>query len=122
MRVALAFRGGLGLLDPNSGTLGNLEATVTGVPAGQLTTISLQVLGGTLQPITTTPTAARTLGKPGSCAPQGQKMICTVGSDGTLRFKVQGVPVSATAEVEVPGHVEDPDMSNNHDSLLLGIL
>jgi RNA polymerase sigma factor (sigma-70 family) len=122
--VTLDFRLGLGLLDSSSGTLGNLKATVTGVPTGQLATITIQTLGGVLQPVTATSSSARgtTSGAP-NCVVSGATTTCKVGG-GTqlLTFKLQGLPVSAVANVSAPASYQDPNMKNNHASMLLGLL
>jgi len=57
------------------------------------------------------------------CTVNGSSATCTVGPGSqTLRFKVQGVSVTADANVGVPHDVVDPDLRNNTDQLLLGLL
>jgi len=110
--VDLAFTLKLGVLgDPGAGTLGNLHAKVAGIPEGTTGWVTIEVVGGTLTQIGT------------GCVPNGASMVCKVGSfPPTLQFKVNGVPVTATATVTGPENVSDPAMANNRDSMLLGLL
>lgn len=102
----------LGVLSPSdSGLLGNLNATVGGVPAGTRATITVTVVGGTMT-------------QQGSgCKPSGSTATCAIGPDAPpLVFKVHGVPVRATATVTVPQGYDDPQAGNNTDSVLLGLI
>jgi RNA polymerase sigma factor (sigma-70 family) len=112
LSVRLTFSIRLGLLDPqNSGLLGNLNASVSGIPAGKTSTITVRVLGGTLTQ------------KGSGCKPSGSTATCAIGPGAPpLEFKVHGVPVSATATITVPQGITDPNLANNRDSVLLGIL
>jgi hypothetical protein len=113
VRVRLTFSlRPLGVLTPRrTGLLGNLNTTVSGIPAGQKAVLTVKVLGGTLS-------------QQGSgCKPKGSTAVCTIGpGTPTLVFKVRGVPVSATASVSVPNGYKDPVLSNNLDTVLLGLL
>lgn len=102
----------LGVLNlKENGLLGNLNATVSGVPAGQESTITIHVLGGTMTQ------------KGSGCKPSGSTAVCALGPDAPpLTFKVHGVPISATATVTVPNGFTDPVMDNNQDSVLLGLI
>lgn len=102
----------LGILNlKENGLLGNLNATVSGVPAGQKSTITIRVLGGTMTQ------------KGSGCKPSGSTAVCALGPGAPpLTFKVHGVPVSATATVTVPNGFTDPAMANNQDSVLLGLI
>lgn len=102
----------LGILNlTENGLLGNLNATVWGVPAGQRSTLTIHVVGGTMTQ------------KGSGCKPSGSTAVCTIGPDAPpLTFKVHGVPVSATATVTVPNGFTDPTMDNNHDSVMLGLI
>lgn len=110
--VRLAFAPKLGLLGaPNAGTVGNLTAEAFGVPEGLTGMIKVQVFGGTLTQIGT------------GCAPVGNVAVCAIGPDAPpLVFKVNGLPVTASATVTGPEDVADPESSNNRDSMLLGLL
>ncbi|HET6153141.1 MAG TPA: sigma-70 family RNA polymerase sigma factor [Marmoricola sp.] len=112
--VRLAFQPKLGLLGaPNAGTLGNLNADVTGVPEGTTGMVTVSIVGGSLSPLGT------------GCTETGLSttVTCMVGPDAPpLVFKVNGIPVTASAEVTAPDTVEDPQMNNNRDALLLGLL
>ncbi|HEX4190221.1 MAG TPA: sigma-70 family RNA polymerase sigma factor [Marmoricola sp.] len=112
--VRLAFQPKLGLLGaPDAGTLGNLNADVSGLPAGTTGMITVDIVGGSLTPLGT------------GCTESGfsTTVTCVVGPDAPpLVFKVNGVPITATAEVTAPATVEDPQMDNNSDALLLGLL
>ena len=111
LRMTFSLRA-LGVLSPKkNGLLGNLNVTVSGIPAGQSAVLTVRAVGGTLT-------------QQGSgCKPKGSTAVCTVTSGTpTLVFKVRGVPVSATASVTVPSGYSDPVMSNNHDTVLLGLL
>jgi hypothetical protein len=102
----------LGLLTPKrTGLLGNLNTTVSGIPAGTRATLTVHVFGGTMT-------------QQGSgCKPSGSTAVCTLGA-GTTKFvfKVHGVPIRATATISVPGGFTDPLMGNNFDSVLLGLI
>jgi RNA polymerase sigma factor (sigma-70 family) len=111
LRLTFSLRP-LGVVTPKrTGLLGNLNATVSGIPAGQKVVLTVKVLGGTMT-------------QQGSgCKPKGSTAVCTIGpGTPTLVFKVRGVPVSATATVSVPDGYRDPVLSNNHDTVLLGLL
>ena len=96
---------------PNSGTIGNLTATTDGLPAGTTGTIEIETLGATLDQIGT------------GCTSDKNFTSCPVWPGmAPLHFKIMGVPVTASATVLGPDDVTDPAPSNNHDSLLLGIL
>jgi RNA polymerase sigma factor (sigma-70 family) len=110
--VHLSYKIGVGLLSPaTTGTLGNIDAAVAGVPAGTTSVLTIKVLGGTLTQL-------------GSwCTSAGDTTVCTVWHDeAPLNFKVNGVPVTATATVTTPANTNDPVMSNNQDSMILGLL
>ncbi len=118
----LAFRLGLGLLSPTeNGTLGNLKASVDGIPEGQETTVTVQVFGGVLEQL---PASTRTGAANGSdCEIDASVAVCTVHKGSApLTFKVIGLPVSASATIGVPRNISDPNMRNNRDSMLLGLL
>ncbi|MCZ4500140.1 MAG: sigma-70 region 2 domain protein [Marmoricola sp.] len=110
--VRLAFQPKLGLLGAsNAGTLGNLTAEAFGIPEGTTGTIKVQVFGGTLSQIGD------------GCAPEGNVAVCAIGPDtDPLVFKVNGLPVTASATVTGPTDVGDPVSRNNRDSMLLGLL
>jgi hypothetical protein len=102
----------LGVLTPKqNGLLGNLNATATGIPAGQRATITVHVVGGTMTQ------------KGSGCKPRGSTAVCAIGP-GTppLVFKVHGIPINATARITVPSGWTDPLLSNNQDSVLLGLI
>jgi RNA polymerase sigma factor (sigma-70 family) len=124
MRVALRFQPKLGLLGaPDAGTLGNLTATPSGIPAGTTGTVTVQVLGGTLEQIGATNARLASAAVLPPCVITGAKAVCVVGPDSLpLHFKVDGVPVTASATLDPPKNVSDPHTSNNHDSMLLGLL
>lgn len=110
VRLSFSARPGL-LTKANDGLLGYLSASVTGVPTGQKATVTIRVVGGRL--------AQRTPG----CKPSGSTATCQVGPGAPpLEFGVLGVPVSASATVTVPSGWTDPSLSNNRDSVLLGLL
>jgi hypothetical protein len=93
------------------GLLGFLNADVSGIPTGQKSTITVRVVGG------------RLVQRGSGCRPSGAVATCDVGPGAPpLEFSVMGVPVSATATVTVPQGWVDPTMSNNDDSVLLGVL
>jgi RNA polymerase sigma factor (sigma-70 family) len=102
----------LGILTPRkNGLLGNLNATTTGIPAGRQATITIHVVGGTMTQ------------KGSGCKPSGSTATCAIGPGAPpLVFKVHGIPVSATASISAITGLTDPLMSNNHDSVLLGLL
>lgn len=133
MSARLAFEPKLGLLGaPDAGTIGNLNAEAVGLPAGTQGTLKVQVFGGTLTQITESAearTAARgrsasKLATP-TCVPVngGSTMMCPIvpGSP-ALSFKVNGLPVTASATVIGPENIADPVSWNNRDSMLLGLL
>jgi RNA polymerase sigma factor (sigma-70 family) len=111
-KVRLTFSLRVGILTAQrDGLLGFLNAGVTGVPTGERATLTVRVVGGQL--------VARGPG----CRANGGVATCDIGpGTDTLQFNVMGVPVSATATVSVPGGYTDPAMSNNTDSVLLGLL
>jgi hypothetical protein len=102
----------LGVLTPRqNGLLGNLNATTRGVPAGQRATITIHVVGGTMTQ------------KGSGCKPAGSTAVCAIGPNApALVFKVHGIPVSATARITAPTGWTDPLLSNNTDSVLLGLI
>ncbi|MGO4255345.1 sigma-70 family RNA polymerase sigma factor [Marmoricola sp. RAF53] len=109
----LAFRPGLGILgQPQTGSLGNVMATVDGIPAGETSTVTIQVVGGVLQQVGD------------GCTGDGTTTVtCEVAPDDpALNFKVLGIPVSVAVNADVPEDFLDPNMTNNHDSVLLGLL
>ena len=108
--VRLTFSLRAGILTPQrDGLLGFLSAGVTGVPAGEKATLTVRVVGGRL--------VARGPG----CRTAGSTATCDIGPGATPQFNVMGVPVSASASVAVGGFT-DPVTTNNHDSVLLGLL
>jgi hypothetical protein len=110
--VRLTFSVRVGpLTRQRDGLLGFLNAGVSGIPANTKSTITVHVVGG------------RLVQRGSGCRPSGSTATCAIGP-GTppLEFNVMGVPVSATATVTVPAGYTDPTMSNNHDSVLLGLL
>lgn len=110
--VRMAFQTKLGLLGaPDAGTIGNLSAQTFGLPAGTTGSVKIQVLGGVLVQLGT------------GCAVDGDTAICKIwpGSP-PLRFKVNGLPVTASATVTGPENVMDPQSRNNRDSMVLGLL
>lgn len=110
--VDLSFQTKLGVLGaPDAGTIGNLNALVEGIPEGTTGTITIQIIGGTLTQLGT------------GCEPNGATAVCEIGPGApALRFKVHGVPVTASASVTGARNVSDPDMRNNRDSMLLGLI
>jgi RNA polymerase sigma factor (sigma-70 family) len=102
----------LGVLTPRkTGLLGNLNATVFGIPSGQRATLTVRVLGGTMTQVGS------------GCKPKGSVATCALGPGAPqLTFKVHGIPVSATATITVPKGFADPILGNNHDSVLLGLI
>jgi RNA polymerase sigma factor (sigma-70 family) len=111
LSVRLTFSVRVGVLKPDrDGLLGYLNAGVSGVPAGQKTTLTVRVVGG------------RLVSRGSGCRVSGSVATCDVRPGAPpLEFNVMGAPVSATATVTVPGGWTDPAMSNNHDSVLLGL-
>jgi RNA polymerase sigma factor (sigma-70 family) len=110
VRLTFSLRVGL-LTKAQDGLLGYLNAGVNGVPAGQKATLTVRVVGG------------RLVSRTGACRATGSTATCDVGPGAApLEFNVMGVPVSATATVSVPGGWTDPTLSNNSDSVLLGLL
>lgn len=117
----LAFNVSLGLLGaPDSGTLGNLKASVDGVEAGEITTVKVQVTGGSLEQVGTV--ARKSANGVGSCDVSGGTAVCTVTQGTVLSFKVNGLPVSASSTITPPENVLDTNQTNNRDSMLLGLL
>jgi RNA polymerase sigma factor (sigma-70 family) len=110
--VRLTFSVRVGpLTKQKDGLLGYLDVGVSGVPAGQKATLTVRVVGG------------RLVSRTGACRANGSSATCDVGPGAApLEFNVMGVPVSATATVSVPGGWTDPTMSNNTDTVLLGLL
>ena len=110
MRLTFSLRVGA-LTHEDDGLLGYLNASVSGIPTGQKSRITVRVLGG------------RLVQRGSGCKPAGAMATCEVGPGAPpLQFNVMGVPVSATATVTVPGGYTDPSMSNNDDSVLLGLV
>jgi RNA polymerase sigma factor (sigma-70 family) len=110
VRLSFSVRPGL-LTKANDGLVGYLTASVTGVPTGQKATVTIRVVGGRL--------SQRSPG----CKPSGSTATCQVGPGAPpLEFSVLGLPVSASATVTVPSGWTDPSLSNNRDSVLLGLL
>jgi RNA polymerase sigma factor (sigma-70 family) len=112
VRVRLTFSLRAGILTPESdGLLGYLNAGVSGVPSGREASLTVRVVGG------------RLVTRGSECRAAGAVATCDVGpGTGSLQFNVIGVPVSASATITVPGGYTDPMMSNNSDSVLLGVL
>jgi RNA polymerase sigma factor (sigma-70 family) len=112
IRVRLTFTVRVGLLTHDrDGLLGYLNAGVSGIPANTKSTITVHVTGG------------RLVQRGTGCRPSGSTATCALGPGAPpLEFNVMGVPVSAVATVTVPAGYTDPTMSNNHDSVLLGLL
>lgn len=110
--VDLSFTARLGLLGaPDAGTLGNLNADVDGIPEGTTGWVTIELVGGTLTQLGA------------GCVPDGVTVVCEVGPDAPpLRFKVNGIPVTASATVTGASEVPDPEMRNNRDTMLLGLL
>jgi RNA polymerase sigma factor (sigma-70 family) len=110
--VNLDFQAKLGLLGAkNAGTIGNLTATTDGVPEGMKGTVTIETLGATLEQIGT------------GCTVAGDTTSCPIWSGmPPLVFKMIGVPVATSATVSGPANVVDPAPSNNHASVLLGLL
>ena len=110
VRLTFSVRPGL-LTKGNDGLLGYLNVGVSGIPTGQKVTVTVNVVGGRLSQ------------RNGGCKPSGATATCDVRpGDPPLEFAVMGVPASASATVTVPSGWTDPTMSNNHDSVLLGLL
>jgi RNA polymerase sigma factor (sigma-70 family) len=110
VRLTFSLRVGL-LTREKDGLLGYLNAGVSGVPSGQRATLTVRVVGG------------RLVSRGGACHATGSVATCALGPGvPPLEFNVMGVPVTATATVTVPDGYTDPTMSNNHDSVLLGLL
>jgi RNA polymerase sigma factor (sigma-70 family) len=110
VRLTFSVRPGL-LTKANDGLVGYLSASVSGIPSGQKSTVTVHVVGG------------RLVQRGSGCKPSGSTATCDVGPGAPpLEFSVMGVPVSASATVTVPSGWTDPTMSNNHDSMLLGLL
>jgi len=99
------------LTKEKDGLLGYLNASVSGIPTGQQSTITVRVFGG------------RLVSRAGACHASGSVATCAIGPGAPpLEFNVMGVPIRATATVTVPGGYTDPVTSNNDDSVLLGLL
>ena len=126
--VSLTFQAKLGLLGAkDAGTLGNLTAATLGIPEGTTGTIKIEVLGGALEQLTTTSarTSAARTSRAGdsSCVIKGGTAVCQVSAGAApLHFKVNGLPITATATLTGPVNVTDPVAWNNRDSMLLGLL
>jgi hypothetical protein len=109
VRLTFSLRAGA-VTKESDGLLGYLTATVTGVPAGQRSTLTVRVTGGRLAQ------------RGGGCRASGSVATCEVGPGAApLEFNVIGVPVSASATVTVPGGYTDPSRANNTDNVLLGV-
>ncbi len=120
--VALTFRTRLGILGaPNAGTLGNLTAVADGIPEGSVSTMTVQVVGGVLEQV---PVMARSsFTGTSTCKVDGDTAVCLVTAGAPpVQFKVNGLPVTATATVTEPENVSDPVQRNNRDTMLLGLL
>jgi RNA polymerase sigma factor (sigma-70 family) len=110
VRLTFSLRVGV-LTRQHDGLLGFLNARVSGIPANAKSTITVHVVGG------------RLVQRGSGCRPSGSTATCALGPGAPpLEFNVMGVPVNATATVTVPAGYTDPTMSNNHDSVLLGLL
>jgi hypothetical protein len=110
VRLTFSIRPGL-LTKEKDGLLGYLNAGVSGIPANTTSTITVHVLGG------------RLVQRGSGCKPSGSTATCAIGPGAPpLEFNVMGVPVSATADVTAATGFTDPTMSNNHDTVLLGLL
>ena len=110
VRLTFSLRVGP-LTKAKDGLLGYLNAGVSGIPANTKSTITVRVLGG------------RLVQRGSGCRPSGSVATCALGPGAPpLAFNVMGVPISATATVTVPAGWTDPAMSNNHDTVLLGLL
>jgi RNA polymerase sigma factor (sigma-70 family) len=110
VRLTFSLRVGV-LTRAQDGLLGYLNASVSGIPANAKSTITVHVVGG------------RLVQRGTGCRPSGSTATCALGPGAPpLEFNVMGVPVNATATVTVPTGYTDPSMSNNHDSVLLGLL
>lgn len=121
----MTFTAKLGLLGAkNAGTIGNITTLTSGIPAGSTGTVTVQVLGGSLEQLPSTVSARSVAGGgAGACSITGGTAVCVVGpTSPPLQFKVMGLPVAASATVATPNNVEDTQMDNNHDSMLLGLL
>jgi RNA polymerase sigma factor (sigma-70 family) len=93
------------------GLVGYLNASAAGIPAGQQSTITIRVVGGTLAQ------------RGGGCRASGSVATCAIGPGAApLEFNVIGLPVSASATLTVPHGYTDPAPGNNTDSVLLGLL
>jgi len=110
--VRLTFSLRVGVLTRQAdGLLGYLNAGVSGIPTGQKATLTVRVTGG------------RLVTRGGGCRATGSVATCEIGPGAPpLEFNVIGVPVNATATVTVPSGFSDPTMSNNSDTVLLGLL
>jgi RNA polymerase sigma factor (sigma-70 family) len=110
VRLTFSLRVGL-LTAERDGLLGYLNAGISGVPAGEKSTITVRVFGG------------RLVQRGSGCRPSGSVATCALGPGAPpLEFNVMGVPINATATVTVPSGYTDPVMANNNDSVLLGLL
>ena len=109
--VRLTFSVRIGpLTKAKDGLVGYLNAGVSGIPPNKTSTITVHVLGG------------RLVQRGSGCKPSGSTATCSIGPGAPpLEFNVMGVPISATANVTVPPGFTDPTMSNNHDTVLLGL-
>ena len=110
--VRLTFSLRAGVLTPQrDGLLGFLNAGVTGIPAGQSATLTVHVVGG------------RLIARGPGCKASGASATCDIRPGmATPQFNVMGIPVSASATVTAAGGFTDPVLSNNSDSVLLGLL
>ena len=110
VRLTFSLRTGV-LTRQADGLIGYLNAGVSGIPAGQKVTLTVRVTGG------------RLVSRGGGCRATGSVATCEIGPGAPpLEFNVIGVPVNATATVTVPSGFTDPSMSNNSDTVLLGLL
>jgi RNA polymerase sigma factor (sigma-70 family) len=136
----IAFQPALGLLGaPNAGTLGNLTASAAGLRKGTTGWLKVEVFGGTLTqlgtgcqpttpngaiPTSTSPSPLATSAPTTSAtSPTSNMLLCRIRPNSPpLSFKVNGVPVTASATVFGPDDIADPNSDNNRDSVLLGLL
>lgn len=131
----LAFQAKLGLLGaPDAGTIGNLTAEAGGFPEGTTGWLKIQVFGGTLTQLGTGCAAAVSITSNAPPTPRAlliaaatpqtaTTLLCPIKpGSAPVSFKVNGLPVTASATVIGPDNVTDPNSRNNRDSVLLGLL
>lgn len=136
MSARVAFEPKLGLLGAtNAGTIGNLSAEAAGVPEGTTGWLRVQVFGGTLTQLgtgctpgeagmATPPPTATLLTSAAATTPQtAPVLLCPIDPESPpVSFKVNGLPLTASATVIGPEDVMDPNRLNDRDSVLLGLL